>query len=399
MKINTKKIISEFSQNNNDNNTQRLIEVAKSKDFLIGDIANLANTLAKSGKVLNKEKGIYDIPSSGGPSSLSTLICPLVLSVYGKKVVKLGVPGRPAGGIDVLAQIEGYKYSLSLTEINNLNSINKYVHFLANDFFTPLDIFLFNYRKKNNSLNIPNLVIASILSKKIAVGVSNVGLDIRVSDFGNFGRTFNEAEANAKKFNKVANLVGIQSKCFITDGNSPQQPYIGRGESLVALKRIFTQSRNSLLKNHFDNCIRMSLSLIDEELIIKEKIVELLEIEFKNNIENQYGSYDSFLNYTEEIESKHKYNLIAESTGFINIDLYIIRSAICEIQNKFKSVNFSDPCGIILKVNNGQIINKNEIIATYRCHNDYKLVFFELIRKAFSIRTKYSNKENILIIK
>lgn len=399
MKIIAKKIISKFSENHNDYNTQRLIEVAKSKDFSLKDVADLANKLAISGETLNKENSeVYDIPSSGGPSSLSTLICPLVLSIYGKKVIKLGVPGRPAGGIDVLAQIDGYKYSLSLTELNILNTNNNYVHFLANDFFAPLDIFLFNYRKKTNSLNIPNLVIASILSKKLAAGITNVGLDIRVSKFGNFGRTFNEARANAERFNEVANLLGIKSKCFITNGNSPQQPFIGRGESLVALKNIFAQSKNDLLKKHFDNCIRMSLSLINEDAIIKDNIVEVLEEEFKINIENQFGNYDSYINYTEEIESNHKFNLIAENTGFINIDLYIIRDAICEIQNKFKNANFSDPCGIILKVNDGQIVNESEIIATYRCHKEYKNEFLEYIRKAFFIKPEYHNKENTIII-
>jgi hypothetical protein len=35
-----------------------------------------------------------------------------------------------------------------------------------------------------------NLAIASLLSKKIAAGVNLVGLDVRVSPFGNLGRTY-----------------------------------------------------------------------------------------------------------------------------------------------------------------------------------------------------------------
>ena len=133
------------------------------------DILSLAYILAKSGKQIKVIDNIFaDVPSTGGPSSLTTLLCPLYLSLKGYKVLKLGVPGRPAGGIDVLAQIKNYQTNFTFSNIERLIKDNDYIHFLANKDFAPLDALLFNYRKKIGKVDVPSLAIASLLSKKIA---------------------------------------------------------------------------------------------------------------------------------------------------------------------------------------------------------------------------------------
>ncbi|HET9745177.1 MAG TPA: hypothetical protein VFP97_05650, partial [Chitinophagaceae bacterium] len=65
-----------------------------------GEIAYLATGLAKSGVILdlNISDSSYDIPSTGGHGSLTTLISPLVLVNLGKKVFKLAVPVCPCRG-------------------------------------------------------------------------------------------------------------------------------------------------------------------------------------------------------------------------------------------------------------------------------------------------------------
>jgi hypothetical protein len=68
--------------------------------------AELATALASSGEVYDPHCLLTaDVASTGGPSSLSTLLCPLFLRVGGLVVPKLGVPGRPAGGTNMSQSI------------------------------------------------------------------------------------------------------------------------------------------------------------------------------------------------------------------------------------------------------------------------------------------------------
>ena len=103
-------------------------------------------------------------------------------------VPKLGVPGRPAGGVDSLAQIEGYSVNLKPMEVRRTIERCGYAHFLADTNHAPLDKQLFAFRQQVGAQNVPELAIASILAKKIAVGLQRAGLDIRVAEHGNLDR-------------------------------------------------------------------------------------------------------------------------------------------------------------------------------------------------------------------
>lgn len=241
-----------------------IIDRAKKKGLSVQEIARLATVYASSGESVSFSKysgSIADIASTGGPSSISTLLCPLYLTYLGATVSKLGVPGRPAGGIDVLAQIDGYKTQLSSQEIHAVFKMCGYAHFNAGK-FAPLDSAIFKYRKETDALNIPDLVIASLISKKLCVDVNNVGLDVRVSRFGNFGATWSEAKENSIKFCEVATFLGKNAKCFLTNGTYPYQPYIGRGEALLALHKVFYGDMEEALLGHDKLCFSMAAELL-----------------------------------------------------------------------------------------------------------------------------------------
>lgn len=369
------KVFDSFFFTPNEKTMFELINYSLKNDLDDIEILYLANGLANSGERirLNKISNTCDIPSSGGPSSLSTLICPLFLKILGNNVLKLGVPGRPAGGIDVLAQISGYNINPKPDEINEWLNTASYVHFLANESFAPLDAKLFKYRKENNAVGIPSLVIASLLSKKLAVGLKCVGLDIRVSSFGNFGKTWDEARINGIRFNRVARLAGIQSKCFLTNGNIPQQPYIGRGEAILALNSIFKRTINTYLVNHLDQCFLMANSISVQKKSNRYNIKQL-EKAFEENIRTQGGLTSSIKLISEKVYKQHIHCITSADNGYLIIDLENIRNTILTVQSK-SNERFPDNCGVILRSMSNSIINKGDIICTFRCEDQYKDMF------------------------
>lgn len=328
--------------------------------------AELAVTLANSGAYLHDlPADSMDIASTGGPSSLSTLLPPLFLMKY-NSIIKLGVPGRPAGGIDTLAQIKGYKYQFDQNEIMGVVDKCGYAHFLPSSSFTPLDLRLYHLRVATETLSIPTLVAASLLSKKLAAGLHRIGLDVRVHEKGNFGTTWEESLNYAKFFNRVAARINITSTCVLTNGFTPYQPYIGRGESLIALNDIFRGDMSCWLRAHLDLCRQISIVCAEgknRDKISKTTTSELRD-NFSSNLDAQGTSFTAYTEQVERLHSEHVHYLYAKFDGFVCIDLYSIRDTI--VKNNASDQGFSDNCGLILYRNHGDWVNSGDRMASVR---------------------------------
>lgn len=401
MNKNEEHIINKFASDPSVRNMDDLISLATSDLMSDDGIALLAKRLAESGKILNLQADkIYgDIPSTGGPSSLSTLICPLVLAELNIYVPKLGVPGRPAGGIDVLSQIPGYRIFLDDAEITDCLETSRYCHFLVSEEYAPHDKLLFNYRSKVGAKSLVPLVIASILAKKIVAGLSLTGLDVRVSTFGNFGHNWDQAKQNSKRFINVAKLVGINAKCYLNNGNTLMQPYIGRGESLIGLTKIFNSTFSGLLKDHFFRCMDMAFNLVNTSN--KEVYsIDVIYKRFEDNLTAQGASGDSFFEKASLLQKQHIYSLTASKRGFLSIDLAKVRDAIVYFQGSETkdNITFNDPCGVCFCKFNNEYIEKGEIVLTFRANTEIKEPFSVLLSQCFEIENYYQLSTEYQII-
>lgn len=345
---------------------ERLIAAFKQKEIMDEDISQLAVRLSESGeKIVHDAWWVADVPSTGGPSSLSTLLCPLQLVSGGAIVPKLGVPGRPAGGIDVLACIPGFKTSLSKAEIARCLESCRYAHFLGGDSFAPLDAVLFEYRRRIGAMNVPALAIASLLAKKLAVGVKHVALDIRVASFTNFGSTWDEARENATRFIRVAQLLRIHASCVLTDASAPYQRFLGRGESLMGLHRILSGDLSQDLAAHLELCCMISRACLpDKETSSRAD----LKVVFSNHLEQQGTSWESFVEKVNDVESQNAVIIPAELDGYLGVDLAGVRQSLVMSQDEQKSLScqFPDPCGLTLLVPWGTAVKKGDPVAKVR---------------------------------
>ena len=325
-------------------------------------IADLITRLARSGKTIECGTRAFDFASTGGPSSLSTVLVPLYLYALGENVINVAVPGRPAGVIDVLSQIPNYQ----LNGFDRPGAFHKHfcIHLEANENFAPLDKQLFDYRKKVNAVDNPNLAIASLLSKKIAGGASEIGLDVRVSPFGNFGKNWEQCINNAEKYNRIARLFGLNSKCFLSDASSPYQPFIGRGEALIAISKILNKECDGTLVEHNQYCIEIARRMINTE---KPLGTDGFREAFIDNLTEQGSGLKSFEAQVEQIK-KQPYTLkLAASNGYVEYDLQEIRRYLVFRQNSCSKLSkYPDPSGIILLHNQGDYVEKDEPILQIR---------------------------------
>jgi thymidine phosphorylase len=201
-------------------------------------VFDLSKAIARSSKSRLNLHGLpfTDVPSTGGLSGLSTLVAPLLIAISGGKVFKVSATGRPAGAIDTLQTLPGYRADLSLAEIKEFLPSASYIHILPTTDFAPADKKLIKMRRSSNAMSSPDLAIASLLAKKLCTLIPSFVLDVRVGESGNVGSDVPRATEFAKRFCRIARRCGMRARCVLTDLREwPQSPYLGRGESILGL--------------------------------------------------------------------------------------------------------------------------------------------------------------------
>ena len=365
-----KSLVERLKLDPTEDSMRALIELLGTKPVTDQEIAHLAKTLGTSETSMGIQYGklTADLASTGGPTSLSTLLGPVYIRSMGFSVPKLGVPGRPAGGVDTLAQLPGYKVNLTQSEVMACLERCGYAHFLANQEHAPLDARFFRFRRQSKAPNLPELTIASLLSKKIAVGLKRAGLDVRVAPHGNFGDTWDKARINAQRFQRVASILGIESICFLTDARVPYQPFVGRGESLAALKEVFSGTQEQPLVNHATRCLAMACTIVDGPDIDLSGTLATAEGCFYDNLQAQGSSRDAFEEYVEKVLSQHRFQFVARDRGFFCVKIDRLRDLILRFQRAGTQdvTTFPDGMGIVLRKRPGEFIDSGDLLATVR---------------------------------
>lgn len=356
----------------------RLVDWARRGPRLPVEIARLAGHLARGGERLSwpPSTKTADLASTGGPASLSTLIAPFALVVRGCAVVKLAVPGRPAGAIDVLATVPGYSARLSPNGVRQVVARCGFAHFLSDERFAPMDGALYAYRRRNGAVAVPMLVAASLLAKKFAVGLRFVGLDIRVGSHGNFGQTRDEARSNARLFCSAAQVLGMEAAGFISSDDGPAQPWIGRGEALVALASAAgirpVDDGASWLGGHIAQCCHMGgVTAGDLDCDSSRTVFGTTPAALKQALEAhlvaQGATMEALLARVEAIVDAPRVTLDAATAGVLSIDLGVIRDALVALQTDATPGVFTDPAGVELLVKPGRLVAAGEPVARIRC--------------------------------
>lgn len=364
-----------------DGELQDIVTRACSEQMSDDEVAELARRLADSGDVIEWQCPTADLASTGGPSSLSTLLGPIFLHSMGWSVPKLAVPGRPAGGVDVMAQIPGYRTNLSADEVRLTLEKCGYVHFEAGQRLAPCDARLFRFRQAVGAQAVAPLVIASLLAKKVAVGVQNVGLDVRVAPHGNFGRTFGEAHQYAARFCRVAKILSLHPTCFLTDATRPYQPFIGRREALIALVRVLDGRAEGLLARHATECASMAQATVGSSncwTCAQARTV------FDANVAAQGGICD-FDEMERQLLSQHHNRVVARGSGYIQFDLGHLRKVLIDRQAAVADSHaYPDPVGVVLLRESGQFVAQGDAVMTVRAPGDWWPVLRDELVQAVS---------------
>ena len=337
------------------------------------DLARLTEVLAASGASIGKPSAErIDIASTGGPGSLTTLLAPLT-AARGARVSKIAVPGRPAGGIDTLGSIPGYQTELNLQDARAVLESCGYLHTMAGGHFCPLDAAFFEWRKENDAQAIPELAITSLLSKKLAAGVGRVVLDIRVGPHGNFGRDPVVARANARRFIEVAEILSIDADYSLSGVSGVPQPYIGRGEALLAVDQAIGGTASGWLRQHVQDCLALASTATGRAAGQEDAMLAGAAQAHESMLGEHGVQLREYNEHVERVRLASRVGIVAQGAGYVVLDIDSIRRVLVGRQRAARSVagaRFSDPCGLILNADIGESVPNGHLLALVRDHRD-----------------------------
>lgn len=169
-----------------------------------------------------------DKHSTGGVGDkISLVLSPLVaaLGVDVPMVSGRGL-GHTGGTLDKLQSIPGFRVKLKIEEFTSLVERTGMAMMGQTEDFVPADKLLYALRDVTATVECVPLITASILSKKVAEGISGLVLDLKVGS-GAFMKTQRDAERLAKSIVAVGKRLGLRVRAVLTDMNQPLGQNVG----------------------------------------------------------------------------------------------------------------------------------------------------------------------------
>lgn len=192
---------------------------------------------------------VLDKHSTGGVGDLVSLVLAPMLAACGAYVPMISGRGlgHTGGTIDKLESIPGFDVHPPEQLFKRIVRDNGFAMIAQGNELAPADERMYSVRDVTATVGSIPLIVASILSKKLAEGLDALVLDIKTGN-GAFMRERNSARDLAANLIEVSKLAGLPCRAVITDMNQPLARTVGNAlEMLEAIEFLTGGSRQPRL--------------------------------------------------------------------------------------------------------------------------------------------------------
>jgi len=343
------------------------------KGMTASETATLTRAMADSGKVLD----LSDLPgvkvdkhSTGGVGDKVSLVLAPLAAACGVTVPMMSGRGlgHTGGTLDKLEAIPGFRTNLSEDELRAaLKTVGCGMIGQSAD-VAPADKKLYALRDVTSTVESIPLITASILSKKIAEGISGLVMDVKCGR-GAFMKTLPEAKALAESIQRVGTANGLTVRTLITNMDSP----LGRavGHSLEVIEAIETLKGNGPT-DLTELCVRQAVLMVELTGIAdpEGKVRSALHTgkayrTFRLMVEQQGGNPEVTEDDTLLPTAPDLTPIPAPKAGYVaDIDPYAVGTAVAHLGGgRNTAADQIDPAvGVIVAVKRGEQVQAGEMV-------------------------------------
>jgi pyrimidine-nucleoside phosphorylase len=190
-----------------------------------------------------------DKHSTGGVGdSVSLVLAPLLASVGVPVAMMAGRGlGHSQGTLDKLEAIPGFRCNRDRSELIELIESAGAAIVAQTDEIAPADRTLYALRDITATVPSLPLIVASIMSKKLALGAATLILDVKWGA-GAFRETIDEAWELAIALRRVAHDSGVACEALLTDMNQPLGPALGTASEVRAAIEVLSGAGDPRLR-------------------------------------------------------------------------------------------------------------------------------------------------------
>ena len=219
-------IVSSYSNNRIDDElmTDFLIAV-KENGMNMEETISLTKAMIRSGEKIDFShisSYVADKHSTGGVGDKVSLVLGPLMASVGVTIPMLAGRslGHTGGTIDKLETIPGFKTNLSLKQFKQYSEKTGICIMSQTDSICPADKKIYALRDVTDTIDSIPLICGSIMSKKIAEGISGLVLDIKIGN-GAFMSSLRDGKRLASALIDVGKALGVSTEVIFSNMDQP----------------------------------------------------------------------------------------------------------------------------------------------------------------------------------